>query len=137
MARIMGIDYGVKRVGIAVTDPLQIIPNAIETVRKIDLFDYLEAYFKKEDVEAIVVGEPTQRDGSPSAIESEIKGFIKNFKKKYPQIQVHRQDERFTSQIAQQSIIDSGVKKKDRRDKALVDKVAACLILEGFMSANK
>lgn len=136
MARILGIDYGAKRVGLAATDPLQIIANALTTVRKIDLFDYLSDYFEKEEVEAIVVGEPKQRDGSASEIESEIKGFVRNFKKKYPNIEVIRHDERFTSIMAQQSLIDSGLKKKDRQKKELVDQVAAAIILNSYLQSR-
>ena len=136
MARILGIDYGAKRVGLAATDPLQIIANALTTVRKIDLFDYLSDYFEKEEVEAIVVGEPKQRDGSASEIESEIKGFVRNFKKKYPNIEVIRHDERFTSSMAQQSLIDSGLKKKDRQKKELVDQVAADIILNSYLQSR-
>jgi len=136
MARILGIDYGAKRVGLAATDPLQIIANALTTVRKIDLFDYLSDYFEKEEVEAIVVGEPKQRDGSASEIESEIKGFVRNFKKKYPNIEVISHDERFTSSMAQQSLIDSGLKKKDRQKKELVDQVAAAIILNSYLQSR-
>lgn len=137
MPRIMGIDYGAKRVGIAVTDSLKIIPNALDTVRKVDVFDFLDNYLSKEEVEAIVVGEPIQKDGSPSAIEGEIKGFIRNFKKRYPHIAVHRQDERFTSSIAQRSLVESGVKKSDRRNKALVDQVAAVILLASFLDRRQ
>lgn len=136
MARIIGIDYGAKRVGLAVTDPLKIIANPLDTVRKIDLFDFLQKYIEQEEVEAIVVGEPTQKDGSASPIESEIKGFIRNFKKKYPEIEVFREDERYTSVMAQDAILQAGVKKKGRRDKSLVDRVSASLILNSFLQRS-
>ncbi len=132
----MGVDYGAKRIGLAVTDPLKIIANPLDTVRKIDLFDFLKEYFEKEEVEAIVVGEPTQKDGTASPIESEIKGFIRNFKKQYPDKQVFREDERYTSVMAQDAILQAGVKKKGRRDKALVDRVSASLILCSFLQRN-
>ncbi|MGB0788060.1 MAG: Holliday junction resolvase RuvX [Marinirhabdus sp.] len=133
MARLLAIDYGTKRTGIAVTDPLQLIASGLTTVGTHDLFRFLNDYFLTETVEKIIVGEPKQKDGTHSAVEVDILGFIKKFKKKFPSMPVERADERFTSKMAFKTMIATGVPKKKRRDKALVDKISATLILQGYL----
>ncbi|MCU0345710.1 MAG: Holliday junction resolvase RuvX [Saprospiraceae bacterium] len=134
MSRIMGIDYGTKRTGIAVTDPLQIIASGLTTVPTQELFDFIEKYLKAEEVEAIVVGEPLYPDGNPAQLAPHVKGFVNKLRKQHPGIQVFMQDERFTSLEAKQVILQSGANRKKRQDKALVDKVSAALILEDFLN---
>lgn len=133
MGRIMAIDYGKKRTGIAVSDELRMIASGLTTVATSELFAFLENYFKKENVERLIVGEPTQKDGTPSDIEAEIQKFIKEFVKKFPKIPVERVDERYTSKMAFQTMIDSGLKKKQRRNKALVDEISATIILQQYL----
>ncbi len=137
MARILGIDYGTKKIGIAVTDPLQIIASPLDTVPTLSIFEFLENYLSQEDVEAMVVGEPMHIDGNPTAIEPQIIGFIRKIQKKYPDLNIYRQDERYSTVDAKQAILDSGAKKKKRRDKNLVDRVSAALILQAFMETNR
>ena len=136
MARIIAIDYGTKKTGLATTDPLQIICSPLTTVPTGELYDFLEKYIKDEEVEAIVVGEPLNTDGSPSQIAHFVVGLVRKLRKRYPDIPVHLQDERFTSQEARQIILQSGLKKKRRRDKTLVDKVSASLILQAFLDGR-
>lgn len=133
MARILGIDYGTKRVGVATTDPLQIICSPLATVPTKDIFDFLEQYIAEEDIEAIVVGEPMNLDGTPAEIAHLVVGFVRKLKKLYPDLTIATEDERFTSIDARKIILQSGVKKKKRRDKTLVDKVSASLILQSYM----
>lgn len=133
MARILALDYGGKRTGIAVTDPLQIIASPLITVETKDLMDYLSKYFKTEDVSDMVVGQPTRHDGSFSGIETEIVKFIDNFKNAHPSINLHRINEMYSSKDAMQALIDSGLKKKKRRDKKLLDSTAATLLLQEFL----
>ncbi|BDS12066.1 Holliday junction resolvase RuvX [Aureispira anguillae] len=133
MARIMAIDYGIKRVGLATTDPLQIIASPLDTIATAQLLAFFENYLKTEDVECIVIGEPKHKDGSPTYLEGHIKGFIKRFKKVYPAIKIERQDEAFTSKMAEDVIQKTVKKKKDRQDKGLVDQISACLILQEYM----
>ena len=133
MARILGIDYGTKRIGIAVTDPLQIISSALTTVATKDIFSFLEQYLSEEEVECIVVGEPMHEDGKPAQIAHLIVGFVRKLKQLYPDIEIATQDERYTSRDAKQIILQSGAKKKKRRDKSLVDRVSAALILQAYM----
>ncbi|MBR9917900.1 Holliday junction resolvase RuvX [bacterium] len=133
MARVMALDYGGKRTGIATTDPLQIIASPLTTVQTAELMSYLENYFKTEEVEAMVIGQPTRYDGSFSSIEKEILKFIEKFEEKFPQIQIHRINEMFTSKEAMQSLIASGVPKMKRRDKNLLDSTSATLILQEFL----
>ena len=135
MPRIMAIDYGAKRTGIAVTDPLQIIASGLTTVPTAEAFDFLAKYFREEEVEKIVVGEPFHADGSPAQIAHLVKGFVNNLRKLFPIIEVVTHDERFSSFDAKQVILQSGAKKKKRRDKALVDKVSAALILEDYLKS--
>ncbi|HEX8528801.1 MAG TPA: Holliday junction resolvase RuvX [Cytophagales bacterium] len=134
MGRILAIDYGTKRTGLAVTDPLQIIATALDTVRSHDLMAYLKSYAQREPVEAFVVGLPKQLDNSPSAITPQVEAFVKHLQKTFPDTPIHRVDERFTSSMAQQVMIDSGMKKKDRQVKGNVDKISAVIILQSFMA---
>mgnify|MGYP006117369897 FL=1 len=133
MSRILALDYGGKRTGVASTDPLQIIASPLITVQTEDLMDYLTEYIAKEDVSELVVGQPTRHDGSFSGIEKYILEFIEKFKKKFPAIVVHRINEMYSSKDAMQALIASGVKKKDRRDKKLLDSTAATLLLQEFL----
>jgi putative holliday junction resolvase len=136
MARIIGIDYGTKRIGIAVTDPLQIIASPLETVDNQKIMNFLTDYFFTEDVEKIIVGEPKKLDNSEAEIMPKIKEFINNLNKHFPNIPVELQDERFTSSDAKRIILESGIKKMKRRDKSLVDKVSASIILKEWMEAT-
>jgi len=133
VARILGIDYGTKRIGIAVTDPLQIIVNGLTTVATDDIFDFLQNYVKQEEVELIVVGEPMHEDGTPSQIAHLVVGFVRKLKKLFPEIKVDTQDERYTSREAKEIILRSGLGKKKRRDKKLIDEVSAVLILQDYL----
>ena len=133
MARILAIDYGRKRCGVAVTDPLRIIATALATVPAAELWDFLKDYFAKEDVGCVVVGEPRQMDNTPSESERYITPFVNRFRKAYPNLPLVRVDERFTSKIAHQSMLDMGLRKKQRQDKALVDSMSAVLILQTYM----
>ncbi len=133
MARILGIDYGTKRIGIATTDPLQIISSALTTVATKDIFSFLEQYLSKEEVECIVVGDPMHEDGQPAQIAHLVVGFVRKLKELYPDIEIATQDERYTSRDAKQIILQSGAKKKKRQDKSLVDRVSAALILQAYM----
>ena len=134
MARILALDYGKIRTGIAVTDELQLIASGLTTVETKELIPFLEKYLKEETVERFVVGQPKQMDNSPSGSEELIQGFLKKLMAVFPAIPVERQDERFTSKMAFQSMLDSGVKKKKRRDKALVDEISATLILQAYLN---
>ena len=133
MARVMALDYGVKRTGIAVTDELQMIASGLTTVDTPNLLNFLKDYFKKEKVETVVVGEPKQKDNSASQSEVFIAEFLKKFREKFPEIKLVRVDERFTSKMAFQTMIDSGLKKKKRQNKALVDEVSATIILQSYL----
>ena len=136
MARIMGIDYGTKRIGIAVTDPLQIIASPLETVENQKIMIFLANYFFTEEVECIIVGEPKKLDNSDAEIMPKIRDFINSLNKLFPNIPVNLQDERFTSTDAKRIILDSGISKMKRRDKSLVDKVSATIILKEWMENN-
>ena len=133
MGRILAIDYGAKRVGLAVTDPLKLIANALDTVEEDKVFDYLEDYLSREEVEYFVVGEPFHTDGRPSQSTPKIEAFITKLNKRFPHVPVERQDESNTSREAFQTMINSGIGKKKRRNKALVDKISATLILQDYM----
>jgi putative Holliday junction resolvase len=133
LGRIIALDFGKKRTGIAVTDELQLIASGLTTVNTPELLKFLENYFLREKVEAIVVGEPKQMDNSPSESEQLIAPFIKQLQLKFPQIPIKRQDERFTSKMASQALVQSGVKKKKRQNKALLDEVSATLILQSYL----
>lgn len=134
--RLMGIDYGTKRTGIAITDELQLIASGLTTVSTPELFDYLTNYFQKNPVEKVVVGMPKQMDNTESQSSGAIKQFMADFAKRFPLIELVQIDERFTSKMAFQTMIDSGLKKKQRQNKALVDEIAATIILRDFMDAR-
>ncbi len=134
LARILAIDYGTKRTGIAVTDELQIIASGLTTVPTSELFSFLKEYFQREKVMKIVVGEPKRLNNEPSEVASAIEIFVKKFQKLYPEIEVVRIDERFTSKLAFQSMIDSGVRKKQRQNKALIDEIAATILLQDYLN---
>jgi len=133
MAQLLALDYGTKRTGIAVTDDLQIIASGLTTVATENLLDFLEKYVTKEDVELFLIGEPKQMDNSPSESEKHIGPFIEKLKLKFSNIPIIRVDERFTSKMAFQTMIDSGLKKKQRQNKALVDEISATIILQSYL----
>lgn len=133
MARILAVDYGLKRTGIAVTDPLQIIASGLPTVETKNLFAFFEHYLNSEIVDVVVVGKPMQMNNTASETEPEIKMFINKLQQKYKDLKIERYDERFTSKIALQTIAASGLKKKDRQNKSLADKVSATLILQSYL----
>lgn len=135
MARILSIDYGKKRTGLAVTDPLQIIAGGLVTVSTSELFDFLNGYVSKESVERIVIGEPKQSDGSPSENMARVTQFVNRWKKARPDIPIEFYDERFTSVLAHRAMIDGGLGKKRRQDKALVDEVSATIILQSYLES--
>lgn len=137
MSRILSVDYGKKRTGLAVTDPLQIIANGLVTVATSKLFDFLKDYISKEEVELIVVGRPLQLNGQPSENLARVEQFVNRWRKAMPEVPIEYYDERFTSVLAQQAIIVGGVKKKTRReDKGLVDEVSATIILQDYMRSK-
>lgn len=133
MARILSIDFGMKRCGLAVTDPLQIIVSPLTTVAKSELLSYLKNYIASEEVEKVVIGLPVHRDGSFTHLKLEIDKFVEQFKKAFSQIEVDFADEQFTSVEAKEIILKSQVSKKKRRDKSLVDKISATLILQRYL----
>lgn len=135
MARILSIDYGKKRTGLAVTDPLQIIAGGLVTVSTSELFDFLNGYVSKEPVERIVIGEPKQSDGSPSENMARVTQFVNRWKKARPDIPIEFYDERFTSVLAHRAMIDAGLGKKRRQNKALVDEVSATIILQSYLES--
>ena len=137
MGRILGIDYGRKRTGVAVTDVLQIVATALGTVPTHELLPFIMDYVAREPVERIVVGLPTQLNGQPSESMRYIEPFLRQLNKALPQISVVMYDERFTSTIAHQAMLDGGVKKSDRRDKARVDSMAATTILNDYLNSTK
>jgi putative Holliday junction resolvase len=134
LARILCLDYGGKRTGIAVTDPMQIIATPLDNVETSKLMDFLKKYISSEEVETLVVGQPTRHDGSFSPIEEEILKFITQFQSAFPQIQTDRINEMFSSKDAMQALIASGVPMMKRRDKKLLDKTAAALILQEYLN---
>lgn len=135
MSRILGIDYGRKRSGVAVTDPLQIVASALGTVPTHTLLQFVTAYVAREQVERIVIGQPTQLNGAPSESMRYITPFVAQLRKALPDMPVEFYDERFTSTIAHQAMIDGGMKKSDRRDKSRVDSMAATIILNDYLSS--
>ncbi len=137
MGRILAIDYGKKRVGIAVTDPLKIIANKLTTVSSHEIFEYLDEYFKKESVECVVVGYPKTLKDEPSESIRFVNPFLKQFQKRYPELKLELVDERYTSKMAFQTMIDAGLKKKDRQDKGLVDAVSATIILQFYLEQQR
>lgn len=137
MARIISIDYGKKRTGLAVTDPLQIIATALDVVETTKLLAYLKSYFQKEQVEAIVIGLPKNLKNEENEMTAAVRSFADQLRKTFPNHPIHFLDERFTTSIALQTMIDGGMKKKDRRVKGAADKISATIILQDFMSAKK
>jgi len=137
MARLLALDYGTKRVGIAITDEFQMIASGLCTIRAHDCMDFLKDYLSKESVSDIVIGLPKDLNNKKTDATPYVKGFAKQIRKEFPDLDVHFIDERFTSKIAFQSMIDGGLKKKDRQNKALVDEVSATLILQSFMEQKK
>ena len=137
MARILSIDYGKKRTGLAVTDPLQIIAGGLATVATSELFEWLQAYIAREPVERIVIGEPRQPNGEPSENLARVQQFVNRWRKAVPNIPIEYYDERFTSVLAHQAMIDGGLRKKARQNKGLVDEISATIILEDYMRSRK
>lgn len=133
----MAFDYGTKRIGIAVTDPLQIIATGLDTIHPNAIIDYLKKYLQTEQVERFIVGEPKQMDNSPSQSAIHVKGFVNLLKKTFPNIPVEMLDERFTSKMASAVIAQSGMGKKARQNKELVDNISAVILLQGWMSLNR
>ena len=137
MGRILAIDYGRKRTGLAVTDMLRITANPLLTIETSELMNWLTDYFAKEQVDEVVIGHPTQMNGQESESMNYIRPFLGVFKKTFPDKPITMYDERFTSVLAHRAMIDGGMKKKDRQNKAVVDKIAACIILEGYLEKVK
>jgi len=137
VARILSIDYGKKRTGIAVTDPLQIIAGGLATVSTHELFQFLQDYIGREQVERIVIGEPKQPNGQPSENLERVRQFVNRWRRAVPQIPIEFYDERFTSVLAHRVMIDGGLKKKDRQNKALVDEISATIILQNYMESRR
>ena len=133
MGKVLGIDYGTKRTGIAITDEMQIIASGLTTVETHTLDDFISNLVQKETIEYFVVGDPKNLDGTATDSTSHVNSFVKRIKQRYPEIPIHQVDERFTSKIAKQSILASGIKKKARQDKALVDQVSATIILQNYL----
>ncbi len=136
MGRILAIDYGQKRVGIAITDPLQIIANGLTTVPSGKIFEFIKKYLQEEVVDCIVVGLPKQMNATQSESARFIEPFVKKLTKDYPDMPVVRVDERFTSKMAFQTMIDSGISKKDRKNKALIDTISATIILQSYLEST-
>jgi len=136
MGRILAIDYGLKRTGIAVTDPLQIIATALETIETSTLLNFLKNYFQKESVDEVVIGMPKKLNNKDSDTAPEIRKFIELFKKNFDSMAIKEVDERFTSSMAQHAMITGGMKKKDRQVKGNVDKISATLILQSYMQSK-
>ncbi|NHN24415.1 Holliday junction resolvase RuvX [Flavobacterium jejuense] len=137
MPRILSIDYGLKRTGIAVTDEMQIIASGLTTIASDTLVVFLKEYFSKEKVEKVIIGEPKQMDGTPSESALIIEKFIKVFQKEFPEMKLDRVDERFTSKMAFQTMIDSGLKKNQRKNKALIDEIAATIMLQDYLQYKR
>ncbi len=135
MGRILAIDYGRKRTGLAVTDVLRITANPLLTIETSELMNWLTDYFAREQVDEVVIGHPTQMNGQESESMNYIRPFLGVFKKTFPDKPITMYDERFTSVLAHRAMIDGGMKKKDRQNKAVVDKIAACIILEGYLES--
>lgn len=138
MSRILSIDYGKKRTGIAVTDNAQIIANGLTTVPTFQLMKFLKEFFSRETVERVIIGLPTQPNGQPSENQQRVEAFAEKFRKEFPSIPLEYFDERFTSVLAHQAILSSGIGKKRREnDKGLVDEISACIILQGWMESHR
>jgi len=137
MARILAIDYGLKRTGIAITDEMQLIASGLTTIPSETVLAFLKDYFSKEKVEKVIIGEPKQMDGTPSESAIIIDKFILLFQKEFPQILLDRVDERFTSKMAFQTMLDSGLKKNQRKNKALIDEIAATIMLQDYLQYKR
>ena len=137
MARIMAIDYGRKRTGIAVTDSLQMIANGLTTVPSGELVKFIQSYMAKEPVELIIVGQPKQMNNEPSENMRYVQAFVTHLKRTLPQIPIEYYDERFTSVMAHQAMLDGGLRKKKRQEKALVDEISAVIILQAYLESKK
>lgn len=137
MPRILSIDYGKRRTGLAVTDPLQIIAGGLATVSTSELYDYLVAYVSREPVERIVIGKPIQPNGQPSENLARVEQFVNRWRKAQPQLPIEYVDERFTSVLAHRAMIDGGLKKKSRQNKALVDEISATIILQSYLESHR
>lgn len=137
MSRILSIDYGKRRTGLAVTDPLQIIAGGLATVSTSELYDYLVDYVSCEPVERIVIGKPIQPNGQPSENLARVEQFVNRWRKNQPQLPIEYVDERFTSVLAHRAMIDGGLKKKARQNKALVDEISATIILQSYLESRK
>jgi len=133
LARILSIDYGKKRTGLAVSDPLKIIAGGLETIETESLVWYLKQYFAKEEVEKVILGYPKNLDGTDTDITKKVEKFYAQFQKLFPAIAIQLMDERYTSKMAFQTMIDSGLKKKDRQNKALIDEISAVILLQGYL----
>jgi putative Holliday junction resolvase len=133
MGKLLGIDLGSRRTGIAITDDLQIIASPLETVDSRNILDYLDELFATEKIDLVVMGEPRHRDGQPMEMTDRVHQFKQVLEKRYPGIPVELEDERFTSKMARASLLASGIKKKQRRDKSLLDKISASLILQSYL----
>lgn len=136
MARILAIDYGTKRVGIAVTDPLQIIASPLDTIENKNIFSFLKNYLDANTVELVIIGFPERSDGSKSEIQDKILNFVSEINKKFT-VETKMVDERYTSKLAFRAMIDGGLKKKKRKDKAIIDKISATLLLQEFLNNKK
>ncbi len=137
MGRLIGIDYGKKRVGIAVTDPLKMFASPLNTIHPLEFNDFIRGYMKSETVDAFVIGYPVTMNNKPSDAVKYIDPFIKKLKKDFPETQIHLVDERFTSRMALRTMIDGGLTKKNRQDKEIVDKISASIILQSFLDRKK
>lgn len=136
MTRILGIDYGNKRMGIAVTDPLKIFASPLTTINPSEFDGFMEGYLKNEKVEAFVIGYPRKLNNQPSESVKYIDPFLKNLRRKYPEILIHQVDERFTSRMAMRSMIDGGVKKESRQDRSMIDRISASIILQSWLDSR-
>jgi putative holliday junction resolvase len=134
MPRLLAIDYGTKRCGIAVSDPMQLIAQGLTTVHSKDIIQFLETYFQKEEVETVIIGEPKRLNGKATDATLVVENFVKHFSRKFPDKKIVRIDERFTSKMAFQTMIDSGLKMKARQNKELVDEISAVIILQSYMA---
>ncbi|MFK7050115.1 MULTISPECIES: Holliday junction resolvase RuvX [Flavobacterium] len=134
MSRILAIDYGIKRTGIAVTDDFQIIASGLTTVASTEVLDFLKTYFEKEKVVKVLIGDPKQMNGQPSESAPLVEVFVQKFCHQFPEMKIVRVDERFTSKMAFQTMIDSGLKKKQRQNKALIDEISATIMLKDYLT---
>ena len=137
MGCLVGIDFGIKHTGLACTDPNKMIATGLKNLPTNLVISYIQDYFKNEEVDAFIIGKPTQKDGTPSELENKIKNFILELKKYFPNKKIERYDERYTSKMAKQVIINLGIKKKKRTNKGLVDQISATIILQSYLDRKK